>query len=416
MVAAFNQTNFTTQDSATYKASIDTNFAVLARNGQMFAPHAAASPNMTMAVDPGYVFDGINVTTQSLQTTSQISAPVSNPRIDLVVCDIYTGQVSVVSGSEAASPSAPAIPQGKFPVAQVLLAVGVQAITSGMITDVRCVTAPPERSLSGSVITSAYSAQTTDLGRTLKFNGSFSASLSATLGAGWWANIKNVGSGVITFTPTSGTIDGAASVQLNAGQGGSILFDGANFYSFGLGGAGNPTGTIISSACASPPTGYLACDGSAVSRAAYSSLFAAIGTTFGAGDGSTTFNVPDARGVALRGVDGSRGLDSGRTLGSYQADAIASHSVGVSDPGHAHSGIVTNNTQIGNNGSGTYPNGGKFTVSASSTYSGVGTAALYNNQGQAFGTTSSTTSISASYSGAAETRMKNLAVNFFIKY
>ena len=57
-----------------------------------------------------------------------------------------------------------------------------------------------------------------------------------------------------------------------------------------------PIGTILDFAAATAPTGYLVCDGSAVSRTTYSALFAVIGTTWGAGDGSTTFNIPDFRG------------------------------------------------------------------------------------------------------------------------
>lgn len=70
---------------------------------------------------------------------------------------------------------------------------------------------------------------------------------------------------------------------------------------------------------------YLDCNGAAVNRGTYSQLFAAIGTTYGVGDGSTTFNIPDFRGVFLRGLDGGRGLDTGRVLGTYQADVIGSH-------------------------------------------------------------------------------------------
>lgn len=62
-----------------------------------------------------------------------------------------------------------------------------------------------------------------------------------------------------------------------------------------------PVGTILDFAAATAPSGYLVCDGSAVSRTTYSALFAVIGTTWGAGDGSTTFNVPDLRGRAAIG-------------------------------------------------------------------------------------------------------------------
>lgn len=87
-----------------------------------------------------------------------------------------------------------------------------------------------------------------------------------------------------------------------------------------------PTGSVFYFAANSAPTGYLACDGSAVSRSTYAALFAVTGTAYGPGDGSTTFNLPDLRGVFIRGWDGGRGIDGGRVFASDQADAIGSHS------------------------------------------------------------------------------------------
>jgi prepilin-type N-terminal cleavage/methylation domain-containing protein len=88
-----------------------------------------------------------------------------------------------------------------------------------------------------------------------------------------------------------------------------------------------PAGTIISYAgnitMLKPiPSGWLLCDGHAVLRTTYPALFSAIGTTYGAGDGSTTFNLPDLRGEFIRGFDNGRGVDSGRTLGSWQKGTI----------------------------------------------------------------------------------------------
>jgi phage-related tail fiber protein len=68
-----------------------------------------------------------------------------------------------------------------------------------------------------------------------------------------------------------------------------------------------------------PPVGWLKANGAAVSRTAYAKLFTVIGTTFGAGNGSTTFNLPDLRGEFLRGWDDGRGVDSGRSIGTAQA-------------------------------------------------------------------------------------------------
>lgn len=74
-----------------------------------------------------------------------------------------------------------------------------------------------------------------------------------------------------------------------------------------------------------PPSGWLECDGTAKSRTTYADLFAAIGTKWGAGDGSTTFNLPDFRGEFRRGWDHGRGIDSGRAFASFQADELKAH-------------------------------------------------------------------------------------------
>ncbi|MGT3004369.1 phage tail protein [Pasteurella multocida] len=81
-------------------------------------------------------------------------------------------------------------------------------------------------------------------------------------------------------------------------------------------------GEVAFFARTTPPSGWLKANGAAVSRTTYAALFAAIGTTFGAGDGRTTFNLPDLRGEFLRGLDDGRNIDRGRTLGTAQGDAI----------------------------------------------------------------------------------------------
>lgn len=80
-----------------------------------------------------------------------------------------------------------------------------------------------------------------------------------------------------------------------------------------------PTGTIVYFAGTTPPTGYLVCDSSLISRAQYPALLAVIGVTYGMGDGLTTFRLPDLRGVFIRGHNNGKGIDSGRIFGSYQA-------------------------------------------------------------------------------------------------
>lgn len=97
-----------------------------------------------------------------------------------------------------------------------------------------------------------------------------------------------------------------------------------------------PAGTMILFGGTSTPSGWFWCDGSAYSRTTYAALFAAIGTTWGVGDGSTTFNVPDLRGRAPIGVGQGIGLTN-RTLGSKLGEE--SHALTLAENGpHTHTG------------------------------------------------------------------------------
>ena len=86
-----------------------------------------------------------------------------------------------------------------------------------------------------------------------------------------------------------------------------------------------PAGAIQFFAMETAPVGWLKANGAEVSRTLYANLFAAIGTTFGAGDEKTTFNLPDLRGEFLRGWDDGRAIDDGRILGSWQIGTPISH-------------------------------------------------------------------------------------------
>lgn len=123
---------------------------------------------------------------------------------------------------------------------------------------------------------------------------------------------------------------------------------------------------------------YLGCDGAEVSRATYAKLFNKIGEAFGAGDGTTTFNLPDLRGRFLRGLDSGAGVDPGRVLGSSQED---------DNKDHSH---TSNDATIKTGG---YNAGGVI----SSLWYG--------------GTVQSGTS-----SSGTESRPKNVAVKFYIRY
>ena len=85
------------------------------------------------------------------------------------------------------------------------------------------------------------------------------------------------------------------------------------------------SGMVANFAMSTAPLGWLAADGTAVSRVTYASLFSAIGTTFGAGDGTTTFNLPNLGGQFTRNWVSGQTTDSGRAFGSTQADAFQGH-------------------------------------------------------------------------------------------
>ncbi len=104
-------------------------------------------------------------------------------------------------------------------------------------------------------------------------------------------------------------------------------------------GASVPVGSVISFAGENIPENYLICDGSEISRTEYSELFTALGESWGAGDGSSSFNLPDLRGQFIRGVDGSADVDpnkenrtaihtggnTGNNVGTYQQDEFKNH-------------------------------------------------------------------------------------------
>ena len=143
-----------------------------------------------------------------------------------------------------------------------------------------------------------------------------------------------------------------------------------------------PVGTVTPKAGSTVPTGSLECDGTAISRTIYADLFSDIGTTYGVGDGSTTFNIPDLRGEFIRGWDNGKGTDSGRAIASSQADDFESHrhstpSGGGDGAGFASSSGVMARSNHTNNSMGTYY---------------------------------------MSYAGGAETRPLNIAMMFCIKY
>ena len=171
------------------------------------------------------------------------------------------------------------------------------------------------------------------------------ANIQGTLTLGTDLTVANGGTGAGTFT-SKGIIYGnstsalqvtAAGTQgqfLRAGSGGTPAFETINSV--------NPAGSIIMYAATSAPTGYLLCNGAAISRTTYSDLFSAISTSYGTGDGSSTFNVPNLQSRFPIGYDGgsSYGLAAtgGATTASYTpAGTNAGHAITEAQmPSHTH--------------------------------------------------------------------------------
>ena len=133
-------------------------------------------------------------------------------------------------------------------------------------------------------------------------------------------------------------------------------FDGANL----TGIEGIPTATIVPWSSASVPSGFLECNGAAVSRSTYSALFAIISTTYGAGDGASTFNLPDLQDNVAMGKSGTKALastggantvTSTGNVGGSTANAtlstgqLASHSHSGGG-GNAQNGFALSNNQF----------------------------------------------------------------------
>ena len=150
-----------------------------------------------------------------------------------------------------------------------------------------------------------------------------------------------------------------------------------------------PAGTVIYHAANAAPTNFIKANGAAVSRTTYSDLFTAIGTTFGTGDGSTTFNVPDLRGEFMRGWDDARGIDGSRAFGSAQVDQMEAH----------------NHALRGNSGGGIHVLFGQTDVIA-----GI------QNFGGGFSNSQATIQNTGGTSNSSENRPRNIALLACIKY
>lgn len=213
----------------------------------------------------------------------------------------------------------------------------------------------------------------------------------------------------ITNMKTSGTITaGAVTYPKTDGTNGQMLItNGSGTASWST--PGPPAGTVTMFAGSSAPTGYLICDGQAVSRTNYAALFAVIGTSYGAGDGSTTFNVPNLMGRVPVGAGLGTGLTNrvlasqgGEESHTLTSDEIPSHSHSINDPGHSHTSRIGRDDGNNSNNAGQAPPGDATT-----------------NILDGYSTTNNTTGITINSTGGGQAHnlmQPFLVLNYIIKF
>ena len=194
-----------------------------------------------------------------------------------------------------------------------------------------------------------------DLGNTVVFSGGAAATLNlpavsaVASGAGWL--VMNLGNAALTIDPNaSETINGQATIALQPGMTANILRLGGAQWVASIFGHGRLIGEYVQVAGPNLPPFCVWPNGQNLSRSAYATLFAALGTTYGAGDGSTSFGTPDVRGRALFGLDNLGGAAASRitsgvsginaaALGNAGGDQrIGTHGHAATQAAHNHAG------------------------------------------------------------------------------
>lgn len=226
--------------------------------------------------------------------------------------------------------------------------------------------------------------------------------------------VKNSTTGA--FTVTLKTASAGVTIQIPQGS--------SSFYVLNVTDIFQPTapsvpiGSVVIAAAAAvyASTGWLYCNGQAVSRTTYAGLFSIIGTTYGIGNGTTTFNVPDLRAYFVRGQDDGRGAATTAALGVAQTSANLTHthtgSTSNQNADHTHTTVLE--VASGYDGPGIWP-----TWANSDTHSGTFAGGPpYNSY--PYATTSGvsnghTHSFTTAASGGADAHPLNYAMYYMIK-
>lgn len=254
-VSTFSQSNFNTQTATAYKTALDGNTAAMAAIGDAFAPHAVATPNMTVQLDEGSIQVGSRLAWIGMQTSATITAPITYPRLDLISVSMQTGVIMVTTGVENTNPVLPEVPAGSIAVGQILLAITSTAITDSMIGDQRSLYVMNGGNLAGSAdyttnqvlantvygqaahvadgIMLTLPASNGVVGECIYFYGKGTGSYSITNNPGQFIYSPSIGMSVTTGTTTLTVLNGGTAVLMSRGDGefdvigGSVLITNA---------------------------------------------------------------------------------------------------------------------------------------------------------------------------------------------
>lgn len=350
------------------------------------------------------------IDTNDIDDLSRPYYDVDNPAVPIFASNPYFRVDSVSISKKVSTSSTPAPDAGNVGLWAVSVAYGQSSITSGNITPYSTTEGAP---FITEGLTQKLSQTTADLRYVTKQNeqngvfvyaaaGGSANAITATYSpaittqpAGQGIKIKatatNTGSATITVNGLSAnTIKKNTYAGLVSLSGGEIVSGGIYFLVFNgtnyellnptIGASSYlPTGMFFDHGAATPPAGALVRDGSAVSRTTYANLFSIIGTTWGIGDGSTTFNLPDSRRASTVGSGGSGTVELPNTVGSSGGDETSSDLIN-----HTHGFTASANDFYGSSGAPATGPGtsgspfGLFTKAPTGTTQTAGTGSSFN--------------------------------------
>lgn len=242
-------------------------------------------------------------------------AVVGYPKGAIIPSSVYTGQWLNLNEANGASPESPTgantgwVPINNYGVTQITMTTGSVVMSSLQAAKDRII-------ISGAL--------------TANVNLIFPAWIKS-----WVVHNNCTGNFSITCRTASGS-----GVVVIPGLVSRLFCDGVNISDETYNPNNDMVGMVAAFATNTAPTGWLAANGSLVSRVTYARLFSRIGTTFGNGDGSTTFALPEMRGEFIRGWDNGRGIDPGRAFGSWQKGSVIVGDDGVGTISVASSNVA----------------------------------------------------------------------------